>query len=113
MLPFPEEAWPVANRRVSIYEAMLLQGLPSRLQILGNLTQQVTQVSDAVPPPLARALAKAVRESVFNRAEKLQTSLLTWFETNGRHFPWRKTRDPYRILLAEKLLQRKGSSRPT
>lgn len=31
--------------------------------------------------------------------------LLTWFETNGRDFPWRHTRNPYEILVAEKLLQ--------
>lgn len=32
--------------------------------------------------------------------------LLTWYADNGRHhFPWRNTKDPYRILLAEFLLQ--------
>lgn len=32
--------------------------------------------------------------------------LLAWYSVNGRHhFPWRNTRDPYRILLAEFLLQ--------
>ncbi|RAR42736.1 A/G-specific adenine glycosylase [Paenibacillus sp. MDMC362] len=32
--------------------------------------------------------------------------LLTWYIENGRHhFPWRNTKDPYRILLAEFLLQ--------
>ena len=32
--------------------------------------------------------------------------LLVWSDTNGREFPWRKTKDPYRIWLAEALLQR-------
>ncbi|QOT08458.1 A/G-specific adenine glycosylase [Paenibacillus sp. JNUCC32] len=32
--------------------------------------------------------------------------LLAWYAENGRHhFPWRNTKDPYRILLAEFLLQ--------
>lgn len=32
--------------------------------------------------------------------------LLTWYTENGRHhFPWRNTKDPYPILLAEFLLQ--------
>ncbi|CDN46086.1 hypothetical protein [Paenibacillus sp. P22] len=32
--------------------------------------------------------------------------LLEWYEMNGRHhFPWRNTKDPYRILIAEFLLQ--------
>jgi A/G-specific adenine glycosylase len=28
-----------------------------------------------------------------------------WFEAYGRQFPWRETRNPYAVLLAEKLLQ--------
>lgn len=33
-------------------------------------------------------------------------SLLAWYSKNGRnYFPWRNTNDPYRILIAEFLLQ--------
>jgi A/G-specific adenine glycosylase len=32
-------------------------------------------------------------------------ALLAWFATNGRDLPWRRTRDPYAILLAEVMLQ--------
>ncbi|WP_274649026.1 hypothetical protein [Paenibacillus humicola] len=33
-------------------------------------------------------------------------SLLAWYSENGRHhFPWRNTKEPFRILLAEFLLQ--------
>jgi A/G-specific adenine glycosylase len=32
-------------------------------------------------------------------------ALLGWFSVNGRYFPWRETRDPYHILVVEKLLQ--------
>src|ERR671936_713965 len=31
--------------------------------------------------------------------------LLAWFETNGRDLPWRRTRDPYAILVSEVMLQ--------
>jgi A/G-specific adenine glycosylase len=31
--------------------------------------------------------------------------LLRWFQKEGRIFPWRSQRDPYAILVAEKLLQ--------
>lgn len=48
---------PSGLRRLSIYEAMLLQGFPPTYQLKGNLSQQVTQVSNAVPPPVAKALA--------------------------------------------------------
>ncbi len=36
---------------------------------------------------------------------KFSQSLLKWFKTKGRDFPWRKTNDPYKVLIAEKLLQ--------
>lgn len=36
---------------------------------------------------------------------KFSRPLLKWFETDGRDFPWRHTNDPYKVLLAEKLLQ--------
>lgn len=33
--------------------------------------------------------------------------LLEWFEKNNRNFlPWRQTRDPYRVLVAELMLQK-------
>lgn len=32
--------------------------------------------------------------------------LLKWWKKNGRKFPWRSERDPYRIMVAETLLHR-------
>jgi A/G-specific adenine glycosylase len=32
-------------------------------------------------------------------------SLLAWFSQNGRDLPWRRTRDPYAILVSEVMLQ--------
>jgi DNA (cytosine-5)-methyltransferase 1 len=55
---------PEGKRRLSIYEAMLLQGFPSSFILEGNLSQQVTQISNAVPPPLARSVAAAVKRSL-------------------------------------------------
>lgn len=51
---------PSGQRRLSVYEAMLLQGFRSDYTFKGNLTDQIRLVSDAVPPPLARALAESV-----------------------------------------------------
>lgn len=34
-----------------------------------------------------------------------QHKVLDWFETNKRDLPWRKTKDPYAILLSEVMLQ--------
>ncbi len=52
---------PEGRRRLSIYEAMLLQGFPKEFVLMGNLSQQVEQVSNAVPPPLSSGIAKAVK----------------------------------------------------
>jgi len=41
--------------------------------------------------------------------EKLESfvrTLLTWAKDNTRDFPWRRTRDAYKILIAEIMLQR-------
>jgi A/G-specific adenine glycosylase len=40
---------------------------------------------------------------------RLRFSILSYFEHSGRGFPWRKTNDPYKILLAEILLQKTGA----
>ncbi len=36
---------------------------------------------------------------------RIRTNLLRWYGRNARDLPWRRTRDPYRILLAETMLQ--------
>lgn len=52
---------PNGHRRLSIYEAMRLQGFPLRYQLMGTLSEQVTQISNAVPPPVAESIAKSLR----------------------------------------------------
>ena len=32
-------------------------------------------------------------------------ALIEWFEENGRDYPWRRTRDPYAVLVSEIMLQ--------
>lgn len=51
-------------RRLSIYEGLLLQGFPASFVLEGNLSEQVEQVSNAVPPPLGRAVACAVKRAL-------------------------------------------------
>lgn len=36
----------------------------------------------------------------------LRRKLLNWFSDYGRSYPWRSTNDPYRVLIAEMMLQR-------
>jgi len=35
----------------------------------------------------------------------VETALLAWFAAHGRELPWRRTRDPYAILVSEVMLQ--------
>lgn len=37
--------------------------------------------------------------------------LLKWFRRQGRHLPWRTTRDPYRVIVSEFMLQQTQVSR--
>ena len=44
-------------------------------------------------------------------ARRFGRLLRRWFRANGRDLPWRKTRDPYRILVSELMLQQTQVSR--
>ena len=36
----------------------------------------------------------------------IRDNVLQWGKTNMRDFPWRKTKDPYKILISELMLHR-------
>jgi A/G-specific adenine glycosylase len=48
-------------------------------------------------PP--KSTPRAARPAEFRRR------LLRWFRKHGRDLPWRRTRDPYRVLVSEVMLQ--------
>src|SRR3989338_500060 len=50
-----------------------------------------------------RALAQHTAAGHALRA--FQRRLLRWYDANQRDLPWRKTRDPYKILVSEIMLQ--------
>ncbi|HEX3267150.1 MAG TPA: A/G-specific adenine glycosylase [Gaiellaceae bacterium] len=41
----------------------------------------------------------------------MRAALLEWYATNGRDLPWRRTRDPYAILVSEVMLQQTQAAR--
>lgn len=55
-----EYTHPEQDRTLSIREAARLQGFPDRFQLLGDRTSQYEQVGNAVPVPLAEAVAAEV-----------------------------------------------------
>jgi len=61
----------------------------------------------------ARRRGTAVEVQVINlaHARRFGSRLRAWFRANGRDLPWRRTRDPYRILVSELMLQQTQVSR--
>jgi A/G-specific adenine glycosylase len=61
------------------------------------------------PAPMLRAVMPAPSLHAARRAELTRRHfshrLRRWFRANGRDLPWRRTRDPYRILVSELMLQ--------
>ncbi|MFA6979761.1 MAG: hypothetical protein WC209_10595 [Ignavibacteriaceae bacterium] len=43
--------------------------------------------------------------------KEFQTKILNWYKVNKRDFPWRKTTDPYHILVSEIMLQQTQAPR--
>ena len=55
---------PNMHRRLSVYEAMRLQGFPHSYELKGTFSQQVQLVSDALPPPLGKGVAEAISKGL-------------------------------------------------
>ncbi len=45
------------------------------------------------------------------KVKQFQQEILLWFSKNNRDLPWRQTRDPYKILVSEVMLQQTQVSR--
>lgn len=52
---------PTLDRAISVREAAVIQGFPDSYAFLGARATQPLQVANAVPPPLAAAVARAIR----------------------------------------------------
>jgi A/G-specific adenine glycosylase len=70
--------------------------LDSRLGIISSLSSPSVKPK-SIPHPLRR--------------QRFKRRLLAWFRREGRDLPWRRTRDPYRILVSEMMLQQTQVSR--
>ena len=55
---------PSGTRRLSVFEAMKLQGFPDYYVLDGTMSAQIDQVGEAVPPPLAEAIALSIRSAL-------------------------------------------------
>ncbi len=57
------------------------------------------------PPRLPKRPGPADEAHVGFAGGEAQAELLAWYRVNARDLPWRRTRDPYRILVSEMMLQ--------
>lgn len=75
---------PEGKRRLSIYEAMLLQTFPKTYRFTGNMSAQIRLVSEAVPVRLAWHLANSIRDCLEeNNARRIyQRKALSSDESN-------------------------------
>jgi DNA (cytosine-5)-methyltransferase 1 len=55
---------PDGTRRLSVLEAMLLQAFPKKYELVGTLSDQIRMVSEAVSPPVARAIANSIKQQL-------------------------------------------------
>jgi len=65
-------------------------------------------------PAASRRSKKAATPAVVidpTRLREFSRRLRAWFRRNGRDLPWRRTRDPYRVLVSELMLQQTQVSR--
>jgi A/G-specific adenine glycosylase len=60
--------------------------------------------------PMPPSKSQTTRARAPGRA-KAHARVLAWFDAHGRHFPWRETRDPYRTMVAEVMLQQTQTGR--
>jgi A/G-specific adenine glycosylase len=56
-------------------------------------------------PPRDHARLRAVRPPPRSTIRRFQRRLLAWYAEHGRDLPWRRTRQPYRVLVSEIMLQ--------
>lgn len=53
---------PIEDRSFTVREAARIQGFPDTVHFFGSLRDQFRMIGNAVPPPMALAIAKAVRK---------------------------------------------------
>lgn len=51
-----------------------------------------------------------IKNAIQKRKTKLAKLLLQWSQKNSPEYPWRKTSDPYKIMISEMLLRRTRAS---
>jgi A/G-specific adenine glycosylase len=56
-------------------------------------------------------MARKSTPPILSHAPEFRRRLLRWFRRHGRDLPWRRTRDPYHVIVSEFMLQQTPVSR--
>jgi DNA (cytosine-5)-methyltransferase 1 len=105
---------PSQDRTLSIREAARLQTFPDWYRFAGQPSLRYRQIGNAVPPLLAEALGRSLRQALSvrgrpgtrRRSFDVRQQLLGWHVESGRAYPWRTGADPWQVLMAEMCLHR-------
>jgi len=107
---------PDQDRTLSVREAARLQTFPDRFRFAGQPSHRFRQIGNAVPPLLAEAVGRSVKEALERPparsrrrtpVERFRGDLLDWHSAHARTYPWREADvDPWAVLMAEVCLRR-------
>lgn len=92
---------PNCKRRLSVLEAMRLQGFPWDYVLKGTMSDQIRLVSEAVSPPVAKAIADALKQQLAGR-----------MHLNGRPYPTDVTDAGWMHIEPLLVRPRSGPGRP-
>jgi len=111
---------PVQDRTLSVREAARIQTFPDWFRFAGEPSLRYRQIGNAVPPLLAEAVGKSVAKALKPNATHnnvqnggFRAGLISWNSSSNRPHPWRATRDPWLVLVAEMLLGRVRTDQTT
>ena len=108
---------PTEDRTLTMREAARIQSFPDRFRFSGTPSHVFRQIGEAVPPLVARAIGRALIESLTRgrgnspalSTKEISKSLMQWIDHRPEsklRAPWRMSKEPWLVLMGMALSQR-------